>query len=101
MSGETSEAKPKLISAAGHTAQGLCDMAGNVWEWVEDDWHRTYNGAPADGSAWVDAPRDSGRVDRGGSWDSGADRARSSNRRSVAPARAYGGRGFRIARSAR
>jgi formylglycine-generating enzyme required for sulfatase activity len=51
---------------------GLYDMIGNVWEWVEDCWHDTYGGAPADGSAWTTAcsePADSVRVVRGGSWD--------------------------------
>ncbi len=43
-------------------------MAGNVWEWVEDDYHFSYNGAPTDGSAWVDEPRASYRVFRGGSF---------------------------------
>jgi len=46
---------------------GLYDMQGNVWEWVQDRWHKNYNGAPKDGSAW-----ESGdsvyRVLRGGSW---------------------------------
>ncbi len=45
-------------------------MHGNVNEWVEDCWHNSYMGAPADGSAWLD--EDGGRCDvrvlRGGSW---------------------------------
>ena len=49
-------------------AFGLYDMHGNVWEWVEDDWHNSYDGAPADGSPWLDSPRGSDRVLRGGSW---------------------------------
>ena len=31
---------------------GLYDTAGNVWEWVQDNWHENYQGAPADGTAW-------------------------------------------------
>lgn len=46
---------------------GLYDLAGNVWEWNEDDYHSVYTGAPLDGSAWVDAPRGANRVLRGGS----------------------------------
>lgn len=49
-------------------ALGLYDMSGNVFEWVEDDWHDNYQGAPHDGSAWVDNPRNSFRVSRGGAW---------------------------------
>ena len=32
---------------------GLYDMAGNVCEWVEDCWHKNYEGAPKDGKPWV------------------------------------------------
>ena len=34
---------------------GLHDMQGNAWEWVADCNHKDYAGAPADGSAWLDA----------------------------------------------
>lgn len=49
----------------------LHDMHGNVWEWVEDCWHGSYNGAPEDGRAWLEeGGGDCGlRVLRGGSWD--------------------------------
>jgi formylglycine-generating enzyme required for sulfatase activity len=48
---------------------GLCDMHGNVWEWCEDDWHESYEGAPTDGSAWLKENRTgTNRLLRGGSW---------------------------------
>jgi len=59
---------------------GLHDMHGNVWEWCEDDWHNGYEGAPVDGSAWVDEPRGAQRVLRGGSWGNGPSLSRSIER---------------------
>ncbi|MBK8877048.1 MAG: SUMF1/EgtB/PvdO family nonheme iron enzyme [Haliscomenobacter sp.] len=76
---------------------GLYDMSGNVWEWCEDDWHGNYHGAPTDGSAWVDSPRASRRVDRGGGWDYTALHCRAVLRNDDTPSGCYGDLGFRLA----
>ncbi len=47
---------------------GLYDMHGLVWEWCLDYWHQNYQGAPTDGSAWLENYIDPGHVLRGGSW---------------------------------
>ncbi|MFK8042676.1 SUMF1/EgtB/PvdO family nonheme iron enzyme [Congregibacter sp.] len=59
---------------------GLYDMHGNVLEWCLDYWHKNYEGAPADGSAWTEGGEASLRVLRGGSWGSNPDDCRSANR---------------------
>ncbi len=79
-------------------AFGLYDMHGNVWEWCEDHWHDSYEGAPNDGSAWLDseATEDAYRVLRGGSWFNNPWNCRSATRLYVnAGFRSYNG-GFRV-----
>jgi formylglycine-generating enzyme required for sulfatase activity len=61
-------------------AFGLYDMSGNVWEWVQDVWNSNYNGAPTDGSAWIDGSDRAMRVQRGGSWFNLPGFLRSANR---------------------
>ena len=59
---------------------GLYDMDGNVQEWCLDVWHKNYNGAPKDGSAWLIGGEPDSRVTRGGSWDRPAHMCRATDR---------------------
>lgn len=65
-----SEGRTAPVGTKSPNGLGLHDLSGNVWEWVEDCWHETYNGAPPDGSAWreVGGGDCSHRMFRGGSW---------------------------------
>jgi formylglycine-generating enzyme required for sulfatase activity len=87
---------PVCSKPAGNTKQGLCDMAGNVWEWVEDFYHDSYDGAPTDGSAWLSTGFR--RVVRGGSVLFDATHARASFRDNAGPGDRPGPIGFRLAR---
>ena len=46
---------------------GLYNVHGNVWEWVQDCWNPTHDGAPGDGSARLTGDCVQ-RVMRSGSW---------------------------------
>ena len=78
---------------------GLYDMHGNVWEWVEDDWHGSYEGAPQAAKPWVDDTRAEGRVVRGGGWDYVAQFCRSAVRFDFLPGYRGPDVGFRLSRS--
>lgn len=84
--------------ADGASAVGALDMAGNVYEWVEDYYHSTYTGAPTNGSAWV-SPTGSSRVARGGAYDSGAADLRASFRYEFNPSGTFPNVGVRCCRS--
>lgn len=88
---------PVCSKPAGNTLQGLCDMAGEVYEWVADAYHDSYDGAPTDGSAW-DEKDAKHRVVRGGSWSRTADYAASSLRGAAVPSNVNVTLGFRPVR---
>ncbi len=83
-------------------AFGLYNMAGNVWEWVQDAYHKDYSGAPDDGSAWTTGGNQASRVTRGGAWFSDPNFMRSAYRSTGTGSLEFrgGGVGFRIARPA-
>jgi formylglycine-generating enzyme required for sulfatase activity len=86
-------------SAAGiypPNAFGLYDMHGNVWEWCQDVWHDNYDGAPTDGSAWIDDGDDRYRIIRGGSWRNNPVACRAPLRFYRSPGDRYSFLGFRV-----
>jgi formylglycine-generating enzyme required for sulfatase activity len=77
---------------------GLYQVHGNVWEWVEDCWHDSYQGAPPDGSAWTSGECKS-RVLRGGSWYGSPRLLRSAFHNNSFPGYRKDSAGFRVART--
>ncbi len=76
---------------------GLYDMIGNVAEWVEDCATDSYVGRPRDARAWVWVGGCARHVQRGGSWLSPAERARSAYRDAGDAAARSDFVGFRVA----
>ncbi|MGH9832750.1 MAG: SUMF1/EgtB/PvdO family nonheme iron enzyme [Blastocatellia bacterium] len=100
--GEYREKTVEVGSLGVANAFGLYDMHGNVWEWCEDQWHDSYDGAPTDGRAWADiSATGSNRVIRGANWARGAVRCRSARRDREAPGLRGGDQGFRLVRVGR
>jgi formylglycine-generating enzyme required for sulfatase activity len=78
-------------------AFGLHDMHGNAWEWVQDCYKPTYEGAPADGSPVISSQCDL-HILRGGAWNYYPRLLRSAYRYATPPSVRLNNTGFRIAR---
>jgi formylglycine-generating enzyme required for sulfatase activity/class 3 adenylate cyclase len=90
--------QPMKVGSFKPNPFGLYDMGGSVDQWVEDCWHKNYQGAPADGSAWAEGECAS-HVIRSGSWKNDARYVRPSNRDSYDTNVRYPTHGFRVALS--
>jgi eukaryotic-like serine/threonine-protein kinase len=75
---------------------GLYDMCGNTYEWCQDVYNETYQGAPTDGSAWLVGKDNNIKLLRGGNWVSFAFACRSAARNGYVRAIRGSAFGFRV-----
>ena len=100
---KNSGSKTHPVGLKNPNAWGLHDMSGNVSEWCEDPWHKSYENKPEniknDGNITWSSNNKPYHVLRGGSWHDFSRKCRSANRGwDVANLRSYIF-GFRLALS--
>ena len=93
---ENSGEKTHPVGQKRANAWGLFDMLGNVWEWCEDWYHGSYDGAPADGSAWLSGGEQKKRVARGNAWFGTEESLQFAVRQNQIPETRYSHGGFRV-----
>jgi formylglycine-generating enzyme required for sulfatase activity len=91
--------QPSLAGSFAANRFGLYDMHGNIWQWLEDCYHKDYQGAPQDGSPWIDGADCNQRVVRGGSWGGDPQVLRSAYRTWIATGIRSADVGFRVGRT--
>jgi len=96
--GQWNNKSPAAVDAFPANPFGLYGTSGGVWEWVADCWHKTYKGAPKDGTAWSGNDcREN--VIRGGAWRNDSSYIHSASRFKYDTHVRYLLNGFRIART--
>ncbi|MCP3420073.1 MULTISPECIES: SUMF1/EgtB/PvdO family nonheme iron enzyme [Bradyrhizobium] len=96
--GDSSAEQPVKVGSYKPNPFGLYDMGGGVDQWVEDCWHRNYQGAPTDGAVWSGGDCAS-HVIRSGSWKNDARYVRPANRDNYDTNVRYPTHGLRVALS--
>ena len=96
--GDLAAEQPAKVGSFKPNPFGLYDMGGGIDQWVEDCWHKNYQGAPVDGSAWTGGDCSS-HVLRSGSWKNDSRYVRPSNRDGYDTNVRYPTHGFRVALS--
>lgn len=96
-----SEKTPHAVKGRKPNPWGVYDMLGNLWEWCEDVYIGSYEGAPSDGIARASGGEENRRVARGGSWSSNGWSVRAANRMPYPKDLRYSSLGFRLVRELR
>ena len=87
---------PVCSKPQGRNHIGLCDLAGNVWEWVTDQYRPSHEKVPTDGSPFVGKGI---KVIKGGSFSSNYKELYASTRGQLEPNGRSNSVGFRVARA--
>jgi formylglycine-generating enzyme required for sulfatase activity len=90
--------RPNPVCSFSPNKFGICDTAGNLFQWVDDCFHANYVGAPSDGTPWLQNNCER-HVVRGGSWLSRVTAHRSAFRDWRSSGDRRDDLGFRVART--